>query len=113
MSLLDWAASNENGDNNHYVKRLAGKTFHHTATEMDLERAKYTIAQYFVVGLTSQMEESARRFNVVLGVDDVNVELNAWCMRSTGSAHLRNSNEHPKVCIPIRDTYDAIVIVRE
>ena len=40
MSLLDWAASNENGDNNHYVKRLAGKTFHHTATEMDLERAK-------------------------------------------------------------------------
>lgn len=100
ISLLEWA-TNHNHDNNHYVKKLANKTQIDTATETDLEYAKHTIKSYFIVGLTNQMKESTRRFNVILGIDDVHDKRHAKCMKDffpldTSSTRL-NSNIHPEV----------------
>lgn len=96
-------------DNNHYVKKLAGKLQRDPATEEDLELAKHTIKSYFVVGLMNDMEESMRRFNVVLGIDDVNDDRNRSCMNSFFPGENpqfrrltignRNSNAHPKVSV--------------
>lgn len=68
LSLLDWV-NDGNIDNNHYVKKLAGKRQNKDiATEEDLELAKRAIQSYFVVGLLDHMEEIIKRFNVVLGL---------------------------------------------
>lgn len=100
ISLLEWA-TNHNHDNNHYVKKLANKTQIDTATETDLEFAKHTIKSYFIVGLTNQMKESTRRFNVILGIDDVHDKRHAKCMKDfyTTSSTRLNSNIHPEVSI--------------
>ena len=82
-SLLTWAAS-INNDNEHLVRTLAGKHTGNAVTELDLYRAKETIRQYCAVGLTDAMEESVRRFNLIMGIsteDDVNYDGNAkQCM---------------------------------
>ena len=40
-------------------------------TDDDLARAKYTIREYFIVGLLGDIKESAERFNVVMGEHSV------------------------------------------
>ena len=77
-----------------------------TANESDLELAKRTIQSYFVVGLTNQMKESVRRFNVMMGIDDVNEEMNSRCMAGYFPEEMEwqngrrlNANEHPKVSL--------------
>jgi len=67
MNVLEWAESH-NADINTMLKRLAGKG--HDATEEDLLRATNTIRRHFVVGLVTEMEESFRRFNAVIGESD-------------------------------------------
>ena len=101
LLLLDWAKSH-NRDNNHYVNKLAGKNQFDTATESDLELAKLTIQSYFVVGLTNQMKESVRRFNVMMGIDDVNDEMKARCVAGffpDVNGRRSNANPHPEVSV--------------
>ena len=102
LSLLDWTKSH-NRDNNHYVKKLAGNGY--TATESDLEIAKHTIQSYFVVGLTTQIQESVQRFNVMMGIDDVSNKRHAGCMTGYFPDEKRsntlNANPHPEVSVCI------------
>ena len=58
------------------VRTLAGKRHSGTGedsvvTELDLRRAMETLRDYAVVGLTVQMEESVRRFNLIMGIDNM------------------------------------------
>ncbi|KAL7536668.1 hypothetical protein ACHAXR_007322 [Thalassiosira sp. AJA248-18] len=97
MDILDWAKG-PNKDNNHLVKKLAGKVQRHTATERDLRKAMRTIKQRFVVGLMDEMEESIHRFNAVMGIDE-SEEHNKMVMDLFfgNKVHKTNSNPHPKV----------------
>ena len=51
------------------VHKLVNKSFGEKVTETDLIVAKELVRQRFVVGLMTEMEESVRRFHVVLGLD--------------------------------------------
>ena len=58
------------------VRILAGKGHSGTGedsvvTELDLRRAMETLRDYAVVGLTVQMEESVRRFNLIMGIENM------------------------------------------
>ena len=96
MSILEWAKRNK--ENNVLVKNLAGLGFHDTATEVELRVAMRTIEKRFVVGLTDRMQESIRRFNIVMNVD-LTKPRNQKCMqRFFGHGNLKtNSNSHPKL----------------
>jgi hypothetical protein len=52
------------------VRKLVGKSFGMEADETDLIIAKELVRQRFIVGLMGEMNESIRRFNIVLGVDE-------------------------------------------
>lgn len=100
MDPLDWV-NNENSDNNHMVKKLAGKVQKNTATEDDLILAMNTIRERFVVGLMHEMEESIRRFSRVIGIDE-SEGLSRSCMyqyfgQKDGETKKMNSHSHPKV----------------
>eukprot|EP00581_Thalassiosira_minuscula_P014695 CAMPEP_0183718546 /NCGR_PEP_ID=MMETSP0737-20130205/11772_1 /TAXON_ID=385413 /ORGANISM="Thalassiosira miniscula, Strain CCMP1093" /LENGTH=328 /DNA_ID=CAMNT_0025948123 /DNA_START=34 /DNA_END=1020 /DNA_ORIENTATION=+ len=96
MDLHDWAEK-ENLEINAIVKRLAGKSQRHEATDMDLELAKETIRKRFVVGLTDEMEESISRFNTVMGISEE--KRCKECMNTYFGENEKkeNSNPHPTV----------------
>ena len=55
LDIMDWV-NDVNIDNNHMVKKLAGKgPYKDEATELDLLRAKNTIHQRMIVGLMTDM----------------------------------------------------------
>lgn len=97
MDLFEWAQT-QNSDNNHNVKKLAGKSQISVPTAMDLELAKTTLHERFFVGLMEQFEESIHRFNIVMGVNE-NEKRNIFCMDRffAKGAGKSNSNPHPKV----------------
>ncbi|KAL9188453.1 hypothetical protein ACHAXT_006831 [Thalassiosira profunda] len=97
IHLTEWA-QNRNNDNEHMVKKLAGKSMRESVDEGDLQMAMQTVKDYFVVGLMDHMEESIRRFNVVLGVDDA-IDENRACMDEYFGERVerKNANSHPKV----------------
>ncbi|KAL7529500.1 hypothetical protein ACHAXR_004756 [Thalassiosira sp. AJA248-18] len=97
MDILDWVKKH-NMDNDHMVKKLAGKIQRDKATEEDLRMAMRTIKQRFVVGLMSEMEESIHRFNIVLGIDESEEKNELVMDKYFGNAVKKtNSNSHPKV----------------
>jgi len=97
MDLFEWATT-QNKENNVMVKNLAGVGFHDTATDVDLRVAMRTLEKRFVVGLTDEMKESIRRFNIVMNIDLTSLR-NQNCMRRFfGHGTLKsNSNSHPKM----------------
>lgn len=116
MSLLEWAEK-YNQDENFIVKKIVGKFLKDPVDITDLVTAKEIIRRYFIVGLMDEMEESIRRFNIVLGLDYIG-EQGQMCkeeffgsnnekkVKSDAGAHRRtekaandnkNSNPHPKV----------------
>jgi len=97
LSILEWATVH-NKESNVMVKNLAGVGFHDTATEVELRVAMRTIEKRFVVGLTDEMKESIRRFNIVMNID-LTTPRNQNCMRRFfGHGTLKtNSNSHPKL----------------
>ena len=97
MSVLEFAVK-ENDDNNHMVKKLAGKALNETVVEEDLLIAMRTVASRFIVGLTDQMEESIHRFNMVIGIDVSNEESQQCMGQFFGpNGERRNTNPHPEV----------------
>lgn len=115
MSIMEWA-SNHNLDENFIVKKIVGKKLSEAADIGDLVTAKEIVRRRFVVGLMNDMEESIRRFNVVLGLHHMD-ERGQLCMEQyfhskdtmgvnvdagsdegkTRAANDMNSNPHPKV----------------
>ena len=92
-----------NIDNNHMVKKLAGKLrWDDKATELDLLRAKNTIRQRMIVGLMTDMEESFNRFNKVLNINEDTDDRYKLCMDlyfGGDVAKKSNSNSHPRVSV--------------
>jgi len=86
MSLLEWAEK-VNGDENFLVKKIVGKKLREEVDLGDLIVAREVVQKTFVVGLMEDMEESVRRFNVVLGIDDVGDERNRGCMEEFFGKH--------------------------
>lgn len=72
MSVVEWATKH-NLDENFLVKKILGKKLSDTADVGDLVIAKEIIRRRFVVGLMTDMEESIRRFNIVLGLQMTDV----------------------------------------
>lgn len=71
VSIEEWASTVKgNRDNNFLVRKLNGKNFNDTVGETDLQVAKDLLGHKFIVGLMTDMEESVRRFNVILGLDE-------------------------------------------
>ena len=115
MSVLEWA-NLPNAEEDYMVHKLTGKSFGETVDETDLIIAKELVRQRFIVGLMGEMEESIRRFNIVLGVEENN-ERTQQCMvefgfgpkqeevnaiedvggEKTHATDKKNSNKHPKV----------------
>jgi hypothetical protein len=103
MSLLEWA-TRYNTDNNFFLEKLSGKIYVEMK-ERDLREAMRTLRKRFVVGLTDQMEESIRRFNVVMGVDYSSGE-NAECLGTYfggDEEKKENSHSHPMVSNDLPD----------
>ncbi len=97
MDINYWANS-INRDNNSYVKFLAGKRVRDPVDEHDLQIAMRTLKERFVVGLIDEMEESFRRFFVVMGIDESNQKRDECRAKFFGDGGLKkNSNEHPEV----------------
>jgi hypothetical protein len=87
MDIVEWA-EDVNVDDNHLVNRLAGNLNRKMADEGQLRLAMATVRKYFIVGLMSEMDESIRRFNKVMGIDGSDL--------GCALGH-SNSNSHPKV----------------
>lgn len=117
LTLLEWATSH-NADENHMVKKILGKKLNDVAGLTDLIAAKEIVRHKFFVGKMDDMEESIKRFNIVMGVDnsadkttqcleeyfgkdevaevsDTSAELNENDGRK--AADNKNSHSHPKV----------------
>ena len=101
LDIMDWV-NDVNIDNNHMVKKLAGKIQREDATELDLLRAKNTIRQRMIVGLMTDMEESFNRFNKVLNINEDTDDRYKLCMDlyfGGDVAKKSNSNSHPRVSV--------------
>jgi len=81
LSVMEWA-ERYNDDENFMVKKMAMKGLRDSVDMTDLVIAKEIVRRYFVVGLMNDMEESFRRFNVVLGLSDTPDERKQMCMQS-------------------------------
>jgi hypothetical protein len=97
MDIKYWA-NRINRENDSYVKFLAGKRAKDPVDEHDLQIAMRTLKERFVVGLIDEMEESFRRFFVVMGIDESNEKRDECMAKFFGDDGLKkNSNEHPEV----------------
>lgn len=95
MDINYWATINR--DNDVYVRMLAGKKAGDPVDEDDLQLAMSTIKERFVVGLIDEMEESFRRFSIVIGIDKSNKNWEMCDGKFFGdSMKISNSNPHQK-----------------
>jgi len=99
MTLEEWAIR-DRGDNNWMVRNLIGKPHSHELNYDDLELAKEIVRTKFVVGMMEKFEESAHRFNLLLGIDESDPQ-NQRCMEefvsNGGDSHeARNKNKITK-----------------
>ena len=85
MPLVEWAREH-NLDENFMVKKILGKKLSDTVDLGDLIVAKEIVRRRFVVGLMNEMEESIKRFNVILGIDE-GEEKNRVCMEQFFGRH--------------------------
>lgn len=65
MVVISRVVSRSSYDDNLIVRKLVDKSFYEPIDERDLIVAKDLMRQKVAVGLMGEMEESARRFNVV------------------------------------------------
>ena len=97
MDIDHWA-SKVNRDNEHMVKKLAGKRQNEKVNEEDLQLAMQTVKSRFVVGLIDHMEESIHRFNAILGIDETTDTSKACLDQFFGHGSKKsNSNTHDEV----------------
>jgi len=80
--VMEWAAQ-DHMETDYVVHKLVGKGYGSAIDEMDLIIAKELVRQRFIVGLMEEMNESIRRFNIVLGVDEES-ERSKQCMVEFG-----------------------------
>lgn len=67
MTVLQWAESDKNCvESNYMVQMLSGKSWSDPVTQDDLPHAKQLLRDHFIVGLLDDVEESFRRFNIVM-----------------------------------------------
>jgi hypothetical protein len=137
MTVMEWAAQ-DHMETDYVVHKLVGKGYGSAIDEMDLIIAKELVRQRFIVGLMEEMNESIRRFNIVLGVDEES-DRSKRCMVEFGvnerkgmspvaagkegeggglrrleeekrnhATGKKNSNKHPKVCMCDANSYQIV-----
>ncbi|KAL7482813.1 hypothetical protein ACHAW6_008472 [Cyclotella cf. meneghiniana] len=97
LTLLEWA-THINTDNNFFLTKLSGKKPSELRGK-DLREAMKTLRRRFVVGLTDEMEESVRRFNRVMGIDEKS-DKREKCMKlyfGDDAQKKMNAHSHPTV----------------
>ncbi|KAL7544857.1 hypothetical protein ACHAWF_008219 [Thalassiosira exigua] len=82
MTVIEWAKL-PHFEENYVTHKLVGKSFGDSVDETDLIIAKELVRQRFVVGLMGEMNESIRRFNIALGVDEES-DRSQKCMKEFG-----------------------------
>ena len=99
MDILEWART-QNGDNNILIKKLAGYTQTHKPMAVELELAKTTLRERFIIGRMDQFEESIHRLSTIMGIDE-NEKRTSHCMDQFFSKDdgKTNSNPHPRVSV--------------
>lgn len=82
ITLLEWATNHTTDEHNNYlVHRLSNKRPKMQVDESDVSEALHFLERRVMVGLTDRMEETVRRFNVVLGLDEEKDEKVHKCMQ--------------------------------
>jgi hypothetical protein len=113
MTVLQWAQSEKNyAESNYMVQMLSVNEWDVPATEKDLPVAKQILRDYVIVGLLDEVEESFRRFNIVMsmatGSDDKRGKkegmLTARCMKEM----LQPSSEKGYVIDTNRNEYEKV-----
>ncbi|KAL7542865.1 hypothetical protein ACHAXR_012152 [Thalassiosira sp. AJA248-18] len=91
MTVIEWANLPNNGQEDYLVHKLAGKQIDEPVDESDLVIAMELVRDRFFVGLAEEMNESIRRFNIVLGV--LMSDRSKGCMEEFGLLnHLPNKD---------------------
>mmetsp|Transcript_13745 Transcript_13745/g.29873 ORF Transcript_13745/g.29873 Transcript_13745/m.29873 type:complete len:370 (-) Transcript_13745:146-1255(-) len=115
MEIVEWA-THHNLDENFVVKKILGKKLSEPVDIGDLVLAKEIVRRRFIVGLMNDMEESIRRFNIILGLSyadekgqscreeyfGTSTKKEASAVVDIGDGNTKakndmNSNPHPKV----------------
>ena len=112
MTVLQWAESDKNyAESNHMAQMLSGKDWNDPVTQDDLPHLKQVLRDHVIVGLLSNMEESFRRFNIVMAMTTkrgnqlMQQRVVSRCIKnvivpkssSIEEIELSNKNEHDKV----------------
>lgn len=111
MTLLQWAESDKYVERNLMVQMLSGKAWSDPVTQDDLPHAKQLMRDHVLIGLLDDVEESFRRFNIVMsrtrkrGNPLRQQRLASRCMKevlqpkgqSMKEDELTNKHEHDKV----------------
>jgi hypothetical protein len=79
------------------VRKLAGKNLDERPTASDLELAKRTVHNRFIVGLMNEFEESIHRFNTAMGIDESEKQVKKCMDQFFVKDEKMNSNPHPRV----------------
>ena len=98
MDLGVWAREHDT-DHNFVMRTLMGKKSHHLS-EADLPHAKKLLSERFIVGLSDNYEESIRRFEAVMLVDEnIDADTRNECNSAFfgGRIEKKNANDHPQV----------------
>lgn len=91
MTVMHWA-NLDHMETDYMVHKLTGKKYGDPVDESDLIIAKELVRRRFVVGLMDEMNESIRRFNIVLGVDEEEKRTKG-CMKEFGVDDRRSREE--------------------
>ena len=112
MTVLQWAESDKNyAESNYMAQMLSGKGWNDPVTQDDLPRIKQVLRDHIIVGLLSDVEESFRRFNIIMAMTTKKgnrlrqQRIVSRCMKdvvaskrvSNKEIELGNKNEHDKV----------------
>ena len=98
MDPLVWAREHDT-DHNFVMRTLMGKKSQHL-TDADLPHAKKVLSERFIVGLSDSYEESIRRFEVVMLVDEkIDDYTRNQCNSEFFGSRIekKNANDHPLV----------------
>lgn len=98
MDLGVWARDHDT-DHNFVLRTLMGKKARHL-TEADLTHAKQLLSERFIVGLSNKYEESIRRFEAVMLVNEkIDSDTRYKCNSEFFGSRIekKNANDHPQV----------------
>jgi hypothetical protein len=111
MTVLQWAESEKSGpESNYMVQKLSGKGWDDPVTEDDLPKAKQVLRDHIIIGLLSDVEESFRRFNIVMNGSSGGNKKRDYRLASRCMKKVFHSDEHSmkEVVEENKNVYDSV-----